>query len=42
MPMMANLIAQRIASFAIKKKMTRRTTPPIMKIVVKLINMTDV
>src|SRR5688500_6484565 len=37
MPMMASLIAQPIASFAIRKKITRITTPPIMKIVVKLI-----
>jgi len=37
MPMIANLIAQRIASRAIRKKMTSRTTPAIMDMVVKLI-----
>jgi hypothetical protein len=33
---MATLIAQRIASLAMKKKMTSRTTPAITNMVVKL------
>jgi hypothetical protein len=36
-PTIATLIAQRIASFAIRKKITRITTPAMMKIVVLLI-----
>jgi hypothetical protein len=36
-PTIANLIAQRIASRAIRKKMASRTTPAIRKMVVKLI-----
>ena len=35
MPTIATLIAQRIASRAIRKKTTSRTTPPIRKMVVK-------
>jgi len=37
-PTIATLIAQRIASFAIRKKMTSRTTPAIREIVVKLMD----
>jgi hypothetical protein len=36
-PIIANLIAQRIASLAIRKKMASRTTPAIRKMVVKVI-----
>jgi len=38
MPTIATLIAQRIASLAIRIKMKSKTTPAIMKIVVKVIN----
>lgn len=37
-PTIANLIAQRIASLAIRKKMASKTTPAIRKIVVKVID----
>jgi hypothetical protein len=37
-PIIANLIAQRIASLAIRKKMASRTTPAIRKMVVKVID----
>lgn len=37
-PTIANLITQRIASLAIRKKMASRTAPAIRKIVVKLID----
>ena len=36
-PTIATLIAQRTASLAIKKKMASKTTPAIMKMVVKVI-----
>src|SRR5687768_2602928 len=38
-PTMVNLIAQRIASRAMRTKIARITTPPIMKIVVKSISL---
>jgi hypothetical protein len=37
-PIITNLIAQRIANLAIRKKMISSTTPAIRKIVVKLID----
>jgi len=37
-PTIATLIAQRIANFAIRKKITSRTAPAITKIVVKLMD----
>jgi hypothetical protein len=37
-PTIATLIAQRIASLAIRKKITSKTAPPIRKIVVKLMD----
>jgi hypothetical protein len=37
-PTMANLIAQRIASLAIRKRIASRTTPAIREMVVKVMN----
>jgi hypothetical protein len=37
-PTIPTLIAQRIASFAIRKKMTSKTTPPIIKVVVEVMD----
>jgi hypothetical protein len=37
-PTIATLMAQRIASFAIKTKIASKTTPAMMKMVVKLID----